>query len=104
MNILQINCVYGVGSTGNITRDLHQALLARGHRSAVLYGRGPLSADPHVARICPSWYGRAQGLTARVAGLPYGRCIRSTRHLLDRIQLWAYFPHCKSDDFCHCIR
>ena len=59
MNILQINCVYGVGSTGNITRDLHQALLARGHRSAVLYGRGPLSADPHVARICPSWYGRA---------------------------------------------
>ena len=35
MNILQINCVYGVGSTGNITRDLHQALLARGHRSAV---------------------------------------------------------------------
>ena len=25
MNILQINCVYGVGSTGNITRDLHQA-------------------------------------------------------------------------------
>ena len=85
MNILQINCVYGVGSTGNITRDLHQALLARGHRSAVLYGRGPLSADPHVARICPSWYGRAQGLTARVAGLPYGRCIRSTRHLLDRI-------------------
>ena len=85
MNILQINCVYGVGSTGNITRDLHQALLARGHRSAVLYGRGPLSADPHVARICPSWYGRAQGLAARVAGLPYGRCIRSTRHLLDRI-------------------
>ena len=72
-------------TTGNITRDLHQALLARGHRSAVLYGRGPLSADPHVARICPSWYGRAQGLTARVAGLPYGRCIRSTRHLLDRI-------------------
>ena len=72
MNILQINCVYGVGSTGNITRDLHQALF--GQRAPLLpcfYGRGPLSADPHVARICPSWYGRAQGLTARVAGLPY---------------------------------
>ena len=23
MNILQINCVYGGGSTGGITRDLH---------------------------------------------------------------------------------
>ncbi|MFR0734139.1 MAG: hypothetical protein ACLSHU_08090 [Oscillospiraceae bacterium] len=85
MNILQINCVYGVGSTGNITRDLHQALFGERAPLRRALRPGPLSADPHVARICPSWYGRAQGLTARVAGPPYGRCIRSTRHLLDRI-------------------
>ena len=30
MKILQVNCVYGHGSTGKITRDIHHALLARG--------------------------------------------------------------------------
>ena len=42
MNILQINCVYGVGSTGNITRDLHQALWPEGTAPAVLLRPGGL--------------------------------------------------------------
>lgn len=46
MNILQVNCVYGTGSTGNITRDLHRTFLALGHRSTVLYGRGPRAEEP----------------------------------------------------------
>lgn len=107
MNILQINCVYGVGSTGNITRDLHQAFLARGHRSTVLYGRGAPCADPDVTRICPNWYGKAQGLAARIAGLPYGRCIWSTRQILDQIdQIGPDVVHlqCLNGHFCNLYR
>jgi len=39
MNILQINSVCGVGSTGRIATDLHAILEAQGHRSTVAFGR-----------------------------------------------------------------
>ena len=74
MNILQVNCVYGTGSTGNITRDLHRTFLALGHRSTVLYGRGPRAEEPFTCQVCSDRYGRAQGLAARIGGLPYGHC------------------------------
>ena len=37
MKIVQINAVYGVGSTGRITRDIHNMLQANGHESYVFY-------------------------------------------------------------------
>ena len=39
LNILQINSVYGYGSTGRIVRDLHHALLNSGNQSSVIYSR-----------------------------------------------------------------
>ncbi len=36
MKICQINCVYGIGSTGKIVRDLHIGLLEKGYESYVL--------------------------------------------------------------------
>ncbi|NCB33095.1 MAG: glycosyltransferase [Erysipelotrichia bacterium] len=39
LNILQINSVYGYGSTGRIVRDLHHALLDKGYQSSVIYSR-----------------------------------------------------------------
>lgn len=37
MKIVQINCVYGEGSTGKIIRDIHRFLLKKGHDAHVLY-------------------------------------------------------------------
>ena len=45
MKILQINCVYGTGSTGRLTQAIHTRLLAEGIKSVVCCGRGPRSAD-----------------------------------------------------------
>lgn len=39
LNILQINSVYGYGSTGRIVQDLHHALLDKGYQSSVIYSR-----------------------------------------------------------------
>lgn len=39
MRVVQINSVYGYGSTGRIVRDIHHALMAEGHDSFVIYGR-----------------------------------------------------------------
>lgn len=39
MNILQINSVCGIGSTGRIVTDLHALLISQGHKSTVAFGR-----------------------------------------------------------------
>ncbi len=45
MKILQINAVYGVGSTGVIVQDIHKTCLSRGIDSYVAYSTSPLGAD-----------------------------------------------------------
>lgn len=91
------------GSTGGITRDLHRFFLARGHRSAVLYGRGPKSREPFVTQVCPAWYAKIHGLGARLTGLAYGGCNRSTRVLteyIDRIAPDVVHLQCINGHFC----
>ena len=39
MRILQINSVYGYGSTGKIVNKIHHELLDNGYESFVIYGR-----------------------------------------------------------------
>ena len=39
MKILQINSVYGYGSTGKIVKKIHHELLSRNDESFVIYGR-----------------------------------------------------------------
>ena len=78
VKVLQINSVYGVGSTGKITQALHTALLADGADSIVLYGRGPDADAPGVYRLCRNLYGRANSLLSRLTGLRYGGCNLAT--------------------------
>lgn len=51
MNILQINSVCGVGSTGRIATDLHAILLAQGHQSTMAFGRDMARSCEQVIRI-----------------------------------------------------
>lgn len=86
MKILQVNCVYGHGSTGKITRDIHHALLARGFESVACYGRGPKAGETGVHRTCNEIFGKANNLISRVTGLMYGGCHFSTRRLMRIIE------------------
>ena len=86
MKILQVNCVYGHGSTGKITRDIHHALLSRGFRSVVCYGRGVKAAEPDVHKTCTEAFGKANNLISRVTGLMYGGCFFATRKLMRIIE------------------
>ncbi|MBQ7035731.1 MAG: glycosyltransferase [Clostridia bacterium] len=45
MKILQINAVYGIGSTGMIIKDLHELALEHGHESYVAYSVSNVPAD-----------------------------------------------------------
>lgn len=51
MNILQINSVCGIGSTGRIASDLHAFLLSDGHQSTVAFGRETAKNCAHTIRI-----------------------------------------------------
>lgn len=82
MKIVQINCVYGDGSTGVLVRQLHQYLQSRGWESLVLYGRGADTAEVGVLRTGPEWYGKGNALVSRFTGLPYGGCLLATEKLL----------------------
>lgn len=82
MKILQVNNVYAEKSTGKLTKQLHEGLLAAGHEALVVYGRGKTFRGPGLIRLCPEWYGKVNGLLARLTGMPYGGCWISTTRLM----------------------
>ena len=107
MKILQINCVYGYGSTGKITRDLHYGIQAAGHDSVVIYGRRQKSAEPGVYKLCPEWYAKLVNLRSRLDGMVYGGARFSTDAIIRRIR--AEQPdivhlQCINGYFCNIFR
>lgn len=86
MKILQVNNYYGERSTGKLTAQLHQGLLAAGHQSLVAYGRGGTVREPGTIRLCPEWYAKANSLLVRLTGMPHGGCRLSTGKLLRLIR------------------
>lgn len=86
MKILQVNSVYGFGSTGKITADIHRELLHRGIESIVCYGRRDNTSDVGVYRICSDFYSHVQKFSARATGFMNGGCWLSTHRLIKIIE------------------
>lgn len=86
MKILQINCVYGSGSTGKITQIIHKGLLNHGVDSLVVYGRGRNVQEKGIFRVCGNVYGKYNNLVSRITGVPYGGCGISTQKILRMIR------------------
>lgn len=89
MKVLQVNVVYGKGSTGKITQVLHRNLLARGFESVVCYGRGEKTDDPCVIKTCGETYSKMNNLFSRITGIMYGGCWLSTGKLIREIKKQA---------------
>ena len=82
MKVLQVNCVYKKGSTGKITADIHEGLIARGFESVVCYGRGGKIRENSVYKTCGELYSKLNNLWSRISGLMYGGCLFSTKRLI----------------------
>lgn len=82
MRILQINCVYDKGSTGKITRDIHNYLIANNIESIVCYGRGTLIKDKNIYKTCSELEAKINNLISRFSGIMYGGCFFSTNKLI----------------------
>ena len=71
MKILQINAVYGVGSTGNMARDISDTLIAQGHESYVMWATGCRNNNakaPNLIRIGTTVDHKAHALLRRIDG------------------------------------
>lgn len=86
MKILQINCVYGVGSTGKITKDIHESLSRKGYDSVVIYGRQNKVENEYVYKLCPEWYAKLNNLRSRISGIMYGGAYISTMAIKHKIK------------------
>ena len=86
MKILQVNCVYGKGSTGKIVSCVHTELNKLGVDSIVCYGRGEKISEPNVYKTCGELYSKINNLLTRFTGIMYGGCRVSTNRLISIIQ------------------
>lgn len=86
MKILQVNCVYNQGSTGKITYELHKGATTFGFQSVVCYGRGALSNERHLYKICSEFYAKMNNVLSRITGIMYGGCFFSTNKLISIIK------------------
>lgn len=82
MKVLQVNCVYGNGSTGKIVQDIHRELENRGIESVVCYGRGSLVKEKNIYKTCGEFYSDINHLWANLSGVLYGGCHFSTNKLI----------------------
>ena len=86
MRVVQLNCVFGHGSTGKIVEAIHRHLVSEGDESYVLYGYGPDSSDPCAIRVVPPVVRKAQSLRSRVTGFPYGGALWGTRATINELK------------------
>ena len=82
MKVLQINCVYDYGSTGKLTKAIHQGLLRQGEESVVLYGRRQPVREAQVYKTCTELEAKAWNVLSRFTGRPYAAAPLGTAALL----------------------
>ena len=67
MKIVQINTVYGNGSTGKICKSISNLLTDKGIENYILYSLGR-SENPNTIACSTKWYTKTQALKSRVLG------------------------------------
>ncbi len=86
MKVVQINCLFGTGSTGKIVAALYEYSKAQGDDAYVIYGMGEKQEDDHLIRTTPWAVRKAQSFRSRITGYPYGGCIWGTATALSALK------------------
>lgn len=86
MKVVQINCLFGSGSTGKIVEALYEYSRAQGDDVYVIYGIGEKQDDDHLIRTTPWVVRKVQSFRSRITGYPYGGCIWGTATALNALK------------------
>lgn len=87
MKIIQINSVYGYGSTGRLVEILHTSLSEKGFESFVFYGRGKESEDIKVIKFSNLFSNFVDILLTRIFNRHGEGNILSTYRLIKEIKI-----------------
>ena len=86
MKVLQVNNVYDCGSTGKLTKYIHDGLTERGIESVVLYGRRQRTKEHNIYKTCTELEAKAWNVLSRITGHPYSVAPVGTAELLRRLK------------------
>ncbi len=86
MKILQINNLYGTGSTGKITECIHESLLNDNYESIVIYGRGKKIKQKGIYKVGNELYSKFNHFICNITGLMYGFCFFNTNKIISIIK------------------
>lgn len=86
MKIIQINNLYNVGSTGKITKCIHEYLLSQGHKSIVIYGRGTKVNGNQLYKVGNELYSKVNHFISNITGIMYGSCLLNTLIIMKTIK------------------
>lgn len=89
MKLLQINTTVNSGSTGRITEDIGQVLLANDHESHIAYGRGNRPSKSKLHRIGTQRDVLLHGLKTIVLDRHGFASSTATRKLISEIEMIA---------------
>ena len=86
MKVVQINTVYGAGSTGRTTKELHEALKRDGIDSFVIFGVGNKDIDPHIFRSQTKFGYMVNNVFSRLFGLEGFLAFCSTLRIITHLK------------------
>lgn len=105
MKVVQINAVYGVGSTGRIAQQLHNALEKNGDKAYVFYGvKSSENNNDKIKRIGNTMEHKAHALLWRIDGKQGFHSALSTKQLcleIERIQPDVVHLHNLHSNYVH---
>ena len=107
MKVLQVNCVYGAGSTGRLVKDIHQYGMDHGIESVVCYGRGQRVFDPYIYKVSTEAGAKIHSIQSRLFGVEFSHSFFATQKLLNIIKKESpnvVHLHCLNGHFINVYR
>ncbi len=107
MKVLQINCVYKMGSTGKMVYDIYEGLMKNEISSAVAYGRGAKDNAENVIKVSTELEAKIHSVFSRLFGVQFGFSPSATRKTINIIKKEApdvVHLHCLNGHFINVYR
>ena len=107
MKILQINCVYAVGSTGRILEDISKYCTSHKNEVLNLYGRRGKNITSNVIKVSSEIEAKIHSAMSLLTGLDFGWSPFATKNVISIIE--SYKPsvvhlHCLNGHFINVYR
>lgn len=107
MKVLQVNCVYPVGSTGRIVEAIDNCLCEQKKQSVICYGRGSRVVKSDVYKVSSELEAKVHSALCYMSGMRFAYSPIATSRLINRIRKEkpdVVHLHCLNGNFVNVYR